>query len=186
VTRTRLGGLVLLLLSSGIFIVWGSLLDRDSPERSLVSGMRDFKILYGAMSCLLQHDAPYTQSGMERYYRSEGWEIPNDPVKYQGATVYVYFPTASIFVAPFAMLPWGPAHLLWMSLIAASLTIAAFLMWNVAADYSRGVSLFLICMLLANCEVLFERGNSAGIVISLCVVCILCFFREWFVAVGVL
>jgi hypothetical protein len=98
----------------------------------------------------------------------------------------VNLPTALFLIAPFAMLPFGPAHLLWMTLMALSLLLAAILMWSVGANHAPGVSLLLSCILLANSEVLFAIGNAAGIVVSLCVVASWCFLRERFVPVGVL
>jgi hypothetical protein len=100
--------------------------------------------------------------------------------------MYVNLPTTFIVIAPFAMLPWGPAHVLWMTLTAVSLILAAFLVWNLGASYAPNLSLFLICILLANCQMVFYGGNAAGIVIGLCVVAVWCFLRERFVLAGVL
>jgi hypothetical protein len=91
-----------------------------------------------------------------------------------------------IFIAPFAMLPWGPAHVLWMILTAASLVFAGFLIWNLGANGSPRISGALICFILANSEVLFATGNPAGIAISLCAVAVWCFFRNRFVWAGIL
>ena len=185
-TRARCYGLLLLLLSGGIFIMWGLASQYATQERSVVGGMGDFKLIYGAARCLLQHNDPYSQNAIEGFYQSEQWTIPPNPVLSLGATLYLYFPTVSIFIAPFAMLPWGPAHVLWMMLTAAGLILAAFLMWNIAANRTPGVSLFLICILLANCEVVFSSGNAAGIAVSLCVVAVWCFLKERFVQIGIL
>jgi hypothetical protein len=95
-------------------------------------------------------------------------------------------PTTFIFVTPFAMLPWGPAHVLWMGLTAGLFVLAAALMWNLGSNYAPDVSLFLICFLLANCEMIFASGNTAGIVVSLCVVAVWCLLKEQFVVVGIL
>ena len=111
-TKARLSGVVLLLLSSAIFVVWGSALVRATNERSMVGGMGDFKIYFGASRCLFEHCDPYSPSAVEGMYRAMGWEIPRDPVLYQGATVDVNLPTTFILIAPFAMLPWGAAHVL--------------------------------------------------------------------------
>jgi len=98
----------------------------------------------------------------------------------------VNMPTAFIFIAPFAMLPWGPAHLLWLALTAGVFTLAAFLMWDIGSRYAPDLSLFLICILLVDCESIFGAGNTAGIVVGLCVIAVWCFFRERFVWAGVL
>jgi hypothetical protein len=105
---------------------------------------------------------------------------------YQAVTIYRNLPTTFIFVAPFAMLPWWPALLLWLTLTAGVLILAAFLMWNLGAKYAPKVFLFLICILLANCEMIFGGGNTAGIAVGLCVVAVWCFLEERFVLAGVL
>jgi hypothetical protein len=100
--------------------------------------------------------------------------------------LYVNVPTTFIFMFPFAMLPWGPAHVLWMTLTAGALILAAWLTWNLGARYDPKVSLFLICILLANCEMIFCTGNTAGIVVSLCAVAVWCFIEERFALAGIL
>jgi hypothetical protein len=84
------------------------------------------------------------------------------------------------------MLPWGPAHLLWVALTAGVFILAALLMWNLGASYATDISLFLICILLLNCESIFVAGNTAGIAVGLCVVAAWCFLRERFVPAGIL
>jgi hypothetical protein len=99
---------------------------------------------------------------------------------------YIYPPTAFSFTVPFAMLPWGPAHILWMTLIVGSIFIASFLMWNIGENYEPTVSGALIGFLLANSEMLIILGNVAGIAIGLCVTAVWCFVRERFVTAGIL
>lgn len=184
-TRTRRIGLLWLLLSSGVFIVWGSAMVRHWP-----SGLADFKALYYGARCLIQHSDPYKQSKFLRVYQEDGGQFPSDPKEsklfLRVVTVCINLPTALLFVAPFALLAWGPAHLLWMLLVATSLTLAAFLASLLAERYKSGVSLFLICIVLANSESVFSGGNAAGIAVSLCVVAVWCFLRQRFVLVGVL
>jgi hypothetical protein len=84
------------------------------------------------------------------------------------------------------MLPWGPAHVLWMILTAGVFILAALLMWNLGARYAPNVSLLLILILLANCESIFANGNTAGIVVGLCVVAVWCFLQQKFVPAGIL
>ena len=181
-TRARLGGVLLLLLSSGIFISWGASLERSMPHR-----MIDFNAVYYGTRCLLQHRDPYSQSELQTVYLAE--ERDRDPELsqlYGIITICVNLPTAFIFIAPFAMLPWLPAHVLWMTVTAASLMIASFLMWSLGAKRAPGVSIFLACMVLANCEYIFAAGNTAGIVVSLCVVGAWCFLEDRLAALGVI
>ena len=153
------------------------------PERERV----DFRAVYYGTRCLLLHHNPYKQSELEGVYRAEGGERPSETVAaHQAVVLYVNVPTTFIVVAPFAMLPWGPAHILWVALTAGVFILAALLMWNLGASYAPDVSLFLIFILLVNCESIFVAGNTAGIAVGLCVIAVRCFLRDRFVPAGIL
>jgi hypothetical protein len=147
----------------------------------------DFRAVYYGTRCLIQHHNPYKVSELEAVYRSEGGERPSETIQSrQAVTLFVNMPTTLIFTVPFAMLPWGPAHVLWMTFTACVLILAALLMWNLGARYAPNVTLILICFLLANCEEIFCTGNTAGIAVSLCVVAVWCFFEQRFLWAGIL
>ena len=179
--RTRRIALFWLLLCCGLSALWALSLERASPE-----GMIDFRGFYYDARCLLQHRDLYQFGEPTRVYLAEQKDHPllSDVLR-QVLSMNINLPTTSIFIAPFAMLPWGLAHRLWMILIAASLTLAAFLMWNRGANYAPVISGALICFILANCEAVLTTGNIAGIAISLCVVSVWCFLRERFVWAGI-
>jgi hypothetical protein len=180
-TKTRRIALAWILLASGISIWWGSSIGQTA------NGWVDFRAVYYGTRCLLEHHNPYKVSELEQVYRADGGERPTETVAtLQAVVLYVNLPTSFLFVAPFAMLPWGPAHLLWLTLIAGVFILAALLMWDIGSDYSPGVSLFLICILLANCESIFGAGNTAGLVVGLCVVAVWCFLKDRFVWAGIL
>ncbi len=149
--------------------------------------MLDFKAVYYDTRCLFQHTDPYIQGEPLRAYLADGGRVlPYEDGLRQNLTWDVYFPATSIFVAPFAMLPWGPARVLWMILTAGSLVFAGFLVWNFSAKDSPVLSGALICFILANSEIIFATGNPAGIVVSLCVMAVWCFLSERFVWAGIL
>ncbi len=180
-TKTRRIALAWILLASGISIWWGSSIGQTA------NGWVDFRAVYYGTRCLLEHHNPYKVSELEQVYRADGGERPTETIAtLQAVVLYVNLPTSFLFVAPFAMLPWGPAHLLWLTLIAGVFILAALLMWDIGSNYSPGVSLFLICILLANCESFFVAGNTAGLVVGLCVVAVWCFLKERFVWAGIL
>ena len=180
-TKTRRIALAWILLASGISICWGFSAGQNG------NGWVDFRAVYYGTRCLLEHHNPYKQSELEGVYRAEGGERPSETaVAHQAVVLYVNVPTSFIVVAPFALLPWGPAHLLWLVLTAGVFLLAALLMWNLGASYAPDVSLFLIFILLANCESIFVAGNTAGIAVGLCVVAVWCFLRERFVPAGIL
>jgi len=181
-TRARRDGLYLLLLGCAVFILLGAVLEHASP-----APMVDFRVVYYPARCLMQHSDPYKQSDVLRVYRAEGGDHPSDSEKdRQIVTRYLYLPTAFPLTLPFAMLPWGPAQAIWLTLTVGGLVFASFLVWNLAASYSPVVAGGLIGFLLANSELLIIKGNAAGIVISLCAVAVWCFMRDRFLPAGIL
>ena len=181
-TRARLDGLYFLLIASVMFVLLGAVLEEGSSVH-----MEDYRAMYFSARCLMQHCDPYREGDVLRVYRAEGGDYPSDSsIDRQIGTRYAYLPTAFCLALPFAMLPWGPAHLLWMALTMGSLILASFLIWNIGADYAPIFSGVLIGFLLANSEVVVVFGNSAGIVVSLCIVAVWCFLRERFVPAGIL
>ena len=179
-TIKRLHGLLVLLLCGAISFFYGFTVARTA------SGAPDFRAVYYGAHCLLQHHNPYKVSELEGVYRADGLELPSDPIQRQVATVYIYLPTAYIFIAPFAVFPYGTALALWLILLAGVFILAAILMWDIGKSYAPGVSLFLICILLVSSEVVFAGGNPAGIAVSLCMAAVWCFLRERFVLAGIL
>jgi hypothetical protein len=180
-TKERRIALAWILLASGISIWWGFSVGQNA------NGWVDFRAVYYGTRCLLEHHNPYNVSELEGVYHAEGGERPSDTAAaHQAVVLYVNVPTTFIAVAPFAMLPWGPAHVLWVALTAGVFILAALLMWNLGASYAPSVSLFLIFILLVNCESIFVAGNTAGIAVGLCVVAVWCFLRERFVLAGIL
>jgi hypothetical protein len=180
--RSRQIALALILLSGWISIFWGC-----SLERSLPNGGADFKGLYLGTRCLLQGRDPYSQGEMRQLYGAEDAARLSDTTGLLQVVIFqVYLPTTYIVIAPFAVLRWGIALAFWMAIIAVGLIVAAVLTWDLGADFSPRVSLVLICIVLANSEVLFAFANAAGVAISLCVIAVWCFLRERFVPAGVL
>ncbi len=179
--ESRLSGLLLLLVGSVVFVTLGSLIENSSP-----AAMEDFKASYYSARCLVQHCDPYRESEVWRIYQAEGGEPLAAGAARLLATRYVYPPTAFSVTLPFAMLKWGPSHILWIVLTAVGLVFASFLAWNLGADYSPIVSGALAGFLLANSEMLLVLGNPSGIAISLCVIAVWCFLRERFVLAGIL
>jgi len=155
--------------------------------RTLSVPMVDFRVLYYPARCVLQHCDPYNEGEVLRIVQAEAGDISLDSAKIrQILAQFLYPPTIFSFTVPFALLSWGPAHILWMTFLIGGLIFASFLIWNLGADYSPTLSGILVGFLLANCELLAITGNGAGIAISLCVVAVWCFFRGRFDWAGVL
>jgi len=178
---TRRTALIWILLASGISILWGSSIGQTA------NGWVDFRAVYYGTRCLLEHHNPYNVSELEQVYRVAGGKPASESLPaHQAVTLYVNVPTTFLVVFPFAVLPWGLAHILWLILTAGVILLAAFLMWDIGARYAPEVSLLLICILLVNCESLFVGGNTAGLVVGLCVVAVWCFLKGRLVPAGIL
>lgn len=180
----RAASVFLILLSSGISILFGLFVDRASP-----GGTENYRAVYYGARCLMQSSDPYQASEFLRVYTAESGKFPSDPLKkflfVRAVTVCVNLPTTLFLVAGLGILSWGPSHVLWLALIAISFTLAAFLIFDLAKVYAPRTSLFLICVLLANSEVLFAVGNTAGLAVSLCIIAVWCFVRKRYEWLGV-
>jgi hypothetical protein len=156
-------------------------------EHSSSSSMQDFRVVYYPARCLLHNCDPYNETEVLRVLNREGGNRPTDtPTIRQIVTHSIYPPTVFIFTMPFALLPWGSAHILWLTLTVACLILASFLIWNLGAGYAPISSGVLVGFLLANTELIVISGNSAGIVVGLCVVAVWCLVQERYVPLGIL
>jgi hypothetical protein len=180
-TRARLDGLWLLFIGSAVFVVLGFSWERFTP-----ASMVDFKGIYFGARCLIQHSDPYNASDILRIYRASELDRATDPERYrQVIATNVYPPTALPITAAIALLPWGPAHILWMALTALLFVVSAYWVWCSGARSAPRLSGLLVCILLLGSELLIEVGNPAGIAIALSAVAVCCFLAERFVLLGV-
>jgi len=131
-----------ILLSSGVSIWWGCSMGQAT------NGFVDFRAVYYGTRCLLENHNPYSEMELEAVYRRDGGERPTETVQArQAVTRYVNVPTTFLFVAPFAVLPWGLACWLWISFTAAVFILSAWLIWNLGGTPAPRISLLLICIL---------------------------------------
>ena len=183
--RARRIGLIFLVLCSGVSALFGLILQR-TPHGGIV----DFKIVYLAARCVIEHRDPYNQGEYLRVFAEQGGVVPSsaaDREKFQHAVMaVVYFPTALMLVAPFAALGWAAAQVLWTIFTIGLFTFACYEVWRIAADSSPPLAACLLGLMLTNAEVLFAYGNAAGVAVSLCAIAVCCFVRERWVWAGVL
>jgi hypothetical protein len=174
--------LLLLLVGAGISIMWGI-----SLEHGVRGGVMGFPGIYFGTKYLLQGGDPYDVNQLERVYQAQGIPIPSESIeRRQSVTLYVNLPTTFLFVAPFTFLPLATAQTLWLLLVVGSFSLAAFMMWRLGKNYAPGVSLLLTFIVLANCEIIFSGGNTAGLVVGLCVIAVWCVLKERFALLGVI
>jgi len=183
-TKERLDGVYLLLLGGAVFLLFGVLLENIAP-----APMSDFKAIYYSARAVIHHSNPYGDGTILREFQADGGQFPSDPVisrsVQRAILVCINLPTSLFLVAPFTYLAYGTAQVLWMTVMAASLLVAAFLMWDLGAGFNPVIAGALAGFVLANSEVLLIIGNAAAIVIGLCLVAVWCFVRNRFVLIGV-
>jgi hypothetical protein len=180
-TPARRDGRFLLVLGAAMFLVLGAAMARKSPDLS------DFRLVYNGNRCLLQNVDPYRESGFRSVYIADAGP-PSAGLQqhgFQEMMHYIQSPATSI-LAPFALLNFGLANLLWLALIAASFLLAASLVWDMGAACAPILSGGLVGVLLAGSGSLLVHANPAGLVVSLCVIAVWCFVRERFVLAGIL
>ena len=181
----------MLLVGSLLFVLIGFFMEHlgSCAKRAGTGSMYDFKAVYYSSRCLLQHCDPYNESEMLHFLLSDSNAPTADPnlrSLLQGITLCVYMPATFILIAPFALLAWGPAHVLWMVFIAGSFVLAAYLMWNLGANYAPVLSGALIAWCAVNSFSLLHIGNAAGIAVGLCTISVWCFLKDRFVPAGIL
>jgi hypothetical protein len=179
--KARTDGLYLMILGTAIFLLLGFALENAAPVSTA-----DFRLMYYSARCLLEHHDPYNPGELELVYQAEGGASPHDTAMTRTTeTQYIYPPTAFSITIPFAILPFRAAQILWLLATAGSLTLGAFLMWEVSAQYAPLLSGALIGLTLANCELFLAIAGPGGIAIGLCVAAAWCFVRERFVVLAV-
>ncbi|WP_109486765.1 DUF2029 domain-containing protein [Occallatibacter savannae] len=180
----RSKSVILILLCSAFSLLVGRALDQSSG-----AGVSSYRAVYYGARCLLQHADPYDPAQFSRVYMAEDAALPRDPSHrppfLRAVMVCVNLPTTLFLLLPLALLPWGLSHLLWLAAIALSLTAAAVLAYDLTPQTDSHLPLFLVCFLMANCEVLFTVANTAGIAVGLCVISVWCFVRNRFEGFGV-
>jgi len=173
--------LLLLMVAAGISISWGIALERGGRL-----GVMGFPGIYFGTRCLIQGGDPYDVGQLQRVYDSAGFSESSSVALRQSANLYVNLPATFLLVAPFALLPLAVGQTVWLVILIGTFLLAGFLMWNLADAYSPAVALLLSFIALANCEIIFSGGNTAGLVVSLCVIAVWCFLQGRCIPAGIL
>lgn len=166
-----------------MFILLGFALARTSPN-----GSCDFEPVYYHARALIERQDPYIETH-SRYmqFKADGFLnpimiTPADQIEIP----CVYPPTALFVAAPLALLKWHAANLIWMSLSAASMVIAALLMWSAATEYSPTLAGFLVGFILINSVTVLFEANAAALAIGLSVIAFALFFKRRLEILGII
>jgi hypothetical protein len=179
--NAKQASLCLMLFCAGLSGLWGLALSRRTP-----GGIMGFPGIYYGTKCLVQRCDPYSPRELQAYYGAQNPQASTESLeRRQSVTLYVNLPPTFLFVAPFVMFPLKVAQLLWGLLIVASFVLSGFLIWLVGAGNAPVLAAALVCTVLVNSEIIFGGGNTAGFVVSLCIIAVICLVKERFVLVGI-
>lgn len=172
--HSRQSNVYWMILCAGLSLVWGVFLNHGTP-----GGIMGFPGIYYGTSCLIHGCDPYNQRELDALYAQRNPHASAETLqRRQSVTLYVNLPPTFLLVAPFALLPLKAAQLLWTSCIVVCFLLAAWLVWSTAAPDAPALSTGLVCIILANCEIIFAGGNTAGFVVSLCVIAAWCLLNH--------
>ena len=181
-TKARRDGLYMVFLGGAIFAIFGII-----GGLFLHHPISDFRFNYISVRCLMQNVDPYKQGEFLRVMQEDGQSLGSGFLQDQAKEMAQYmYPPTSFILAPFGILPWPAASLLWTLTICVVFLLGAYLMWKVAADYAPVLSGFLVFFVLATGQLLLVTGNALGLVLGLCLIAVWCIVEERFAAAGVL
>ena len=178
--RPRTVSLFLVLLGCLLFAVRGYR-DQLTTLQSF-----DFKPVYSGARCLIDGCDPYDSPALAREYLAHGGD-PGDLRPFRPFNAN-YPPSALALVTPFALLPFGPAHLLWLASSAVLFSIGALLMADlcVVPPGSSPSSLpptgwlatsALLSVFVTSSTMLMMLAQPAGIALGLLVIAVWCLLR---------
>jgi hypothetical protein len=145
----------------------------------------DYRLADFDARCLIHHCDLYNEPEMTRFYLANGGErsistTSSTEAKHYLAGFQVYPPSAELFFAPFALFSWHISYVCWVGISLLLLTIAVFLMWNVAHVHAPDLPFYLAWFLLVNSGGLLAGGNPAAAAVGLAVISVWVSFKTTF------
>ena len=179
-TRARSDGLFFLVLGIVAFLLFGTFLKYRADD-----SMVDFKCVYYGSHALLQHSDPYNQKEFAALMRTRFGES-RFMEHHAALALSVNLPTTYFILLPFALFPFWIASELWSVLTVVSLIFAACMIWWMGRDYSPVLTGVLAGLSLLNCAVVVGNGNTAGLIVGLCVIAAWSFIARRLIWLGIL
>ncbi|MDE3202179.1 MAG: hypothetical protein KGN79_14790 [Acidobacteriota bacterium] len=181
IEKKRRDGRALAIVGALVMLAFSGLLSVSSKN-----AMGDFKVVYYSARTLLQHGNPYSEQDVLRVYRAEGRESIGEIADNRAVmTRFIYFPSTLVVSVPIAALGYAAGHLLWGVLVAVSMLLGAWAVWDLSRDAAPLLAGALLGLLLSGSFWVLLLGNSAAIGVGLCVFSMWCFLRERYAVAGV-
>lgn len=180
--KAQSDGFLLFCLGVLVFLVVGigvRLAQRDTPM--------DVRMLHACTRCVIDHCDPYNANDVASMYLKAGGPAPSSPgdrATLQFESMYVYLPTIFVFTAPIARLPFAVFYVVWVTLVAGSFLLSAFLVWDIGKTHAPLLTGALLGFYLANSGSTISAANPGSLAVSLCIVSVWCFFSKRFEIAG--
>ncbi len=177
-SRRRIFGLCLILCGCLFFAGYGYY----QQTRYAVS--YDFKTVYVGALCMIDGCDPYDAAQTEQAYLRHGADRP-DPMPIRPYYTS-YLPSGIFLVAPLALLPFGTARVVWLSLGTALFGCAALCIGDLCAGRQALRTQAVLAVFVASSTLLVMLGQPAMYAISLAVIAVWSFLRRRLLVLGVL
>jgi hypothetical protein len=175
--RRRIQGFCIVLLGCLFFGIRGYY-DQTEAVQS-----RDFKCVYTGARCLIDGCDSYDYVQLRRVMLEHGGDL-SDPVPFAPYTAN-YLPSALFFAIPLAMLPYGPAHVIWLIMSILLFCCAAFCISDLCVGRCALIVQCILAVFVALNTMPVMLAQPALMSISLVVIALWCFLRQRCLAIGV-
>ncbi len=174
---TKIAPLAIVVLCCLVYAV------RGYYDQRLALQSLDFKTVYGGAKCLMHGCDPYDSAQIFREYAAAGG--PTDDMRPFRPHEPIYFPSALSLLTPFALLPWEPAHLVWLAVSTTSFVAGVLLVFELSAGSLLVTAVVLGCFVLTS-TTLIMLAQPAQLTIGLCAIAVWCLLRDKHVGLGIL
>jgi hypothetical protein len=150
--------------------------------------LMDFRIAYSGARCFIHEQDPYNQANLYQcFVEGCGRVARTESEKHilDFDTRYFYFPSTFAVSVPLSLIPFKYVQVLWVSMNALGFVLAAFLMWELAAESAPLLAGLFLGFYLLNSVNYISLGNPVGVAVSFCVIAAWCFVRERFILGGI-
>jgi hypothetical protein len=132
----------------------------------------DFKTIYASARCLIEGCDPYDSQQIFGAFLEAGGA--GDDLRPFRPHEPVYLPSAIALVAPFALLSWGPAHLLWLAISTGTFLLGVALIGRLCLPVSPLWSALAIGFFLLTSTMLMMLAQPAQLTAGLCAIAVWC------------
>jgi hypothetical protein len=144
----------------------------------------DFKTIYASARCLIHGCDPYDSQQIFAAFLAAGG--PGDDLRPFRPNEPVYLPAALALVAPFALLPWGPAHLLWLAFSTGAFLLGVALISRLCLTVSPLLSALAMGLLVVSSTLLMMLAQPVQLTVGLSAIAVWCLLERRYLPAGIL